>query len=249
MSVAAASGKDQDRVPVVRFDGVSKRYTTGKINVVALQEMDLSIEEGSFVVVAGPSGSGKSTLLNLAGCVDWPTSGRVEVTGWDASTLGDRDLSRFRSEHLGFVFQNFNLIPVLSAYENVEYALRIGKRTGSEAMRNRTLQMLEAVDLADQRHQRPGELSGGQQQRVAIARALVTSPNLVLADEPTANLDSKTGKRIIDLMHEIQERENTTFVVATHDPMVAERACRRVQIHDGRIESDVDLRNGGETTA
>jgi putative ABC transport system ATP-binding protein len=220
---------------LVEATDLTKEYHLGRTVVPALRGVSLEIRKGAFAVLAGPSGSGKSTLLNLLGCLDHPTTGSIRIAGEDVAQLPDRQLSAFRARHLGFIFQSFNLVPVLSCYENVEYPLRLNRVARGEA-KERTLAMLEAVGLADHAKHRPGELSGGQRQRVAIARALVTGPDLVLADEPTANLDSVTGERIVDLMREMQQRSGTAFLIATHDPMVASHAEERMKIHDGRFE-------------
>ncbi len=225
---------------LVELRGVSREYHLGKTIVPALVDVSLEIERGGFVVISGPSGSGKSTLLNLIGCIDQPSRGSVIFDGKDVATLSDRDLSAFRARRLGFIFQSFNLVPVLTTFENVDYPLRLRNIPKAER-RQRTETMLEAVGLKGQAAHRPGELSGGERQRVAIARALVTRPDVVLADEPTANLDSTTGEKIVDLMREMRERLGTTFVIATHDPMVAGRARRRITIRDGRIESDSSM--------
>jgi putative ABC transport system ATP-binding protein len=221
---------------LVEAANVSKEYRLGKTTIAALRGLSLNIRRGSFVIIAGPSGSGKSTLLNLLGCLDHPTSGSIRIAGQDVARLGDAALSSFRARRVGFIFQSFNLVPVLSAYENVEYPLRLN-RVPRHEIAERTLSMLEAVGLEGHAKHRPGELSGGQRQRVAIARALVTHPDLVLADEPTANLDSVTGARIIDLMHAMQQRSGTAFIIATHDEMVAARAHNVHKIHDGKLES------------
>jgi putative ABC transport system ATP-binding protein len=215
---------------------VTKVYALGRTRVCALSGVSLTVEEGEFMAVAGPSGSGKSTLLNLIGCLDRATSGRVEVGGRDVSLLGDDALSDLRAQRIGFIFQTFNLIPVLSALENVEFALLIrhGGAARAEA-RTRARRALDQVGLGDFVGHRPDELSGGQRQRVAVARALVTEPALVLADEPTANLDSATGEAIIDLMLEINRRQHTTFVFSTHDPRVMAHAHRVVRLEDGRV--------------
>ena len=219
---------------LVELREVSREYRLGQVTVSALRGVSLAVSRGEFLVITGPSGSGKSTLLNLIGCIDHPTRGSIRFAGQDVGAMGDRELSAFRARRLGFIFQSFNLVPVLSVFENVEYPLRLGRVPPAER-RERTLAMIEAVGLTGHAHHRPGELSGGQRQRVAIARALVTRPDLVLADEPTANLDSVTGGRIVDLMREMRERLGTSFIIATHDPMVASHACRRIAIHDGRI--------------
>jgi putative ABC transport system ATP-binding protein len=220
---------------LVEATHLTKEYTLGRTVVPALRGVSLEIRRGAFAVLAGPSGSGKSTLLNLLGCLDHPTTGSVRIAGQDVSRLTDAELSAFRAKRLGFIFQSFNLVPVLSCYENVEYPLRLNRVSRSEA-RQRTMAMLEAVGLINHAKHRPGELSGGQRQRVAIARALVTGPDLVLADEPTANLDSVTGERIVDLMREMQRLSGTAFLIATHDPMVTSHAEERMKIHDGRFE-------------
>ena len=220
---------------LVEATDLTKEYTLGRTVVPALRGVSLEIRKGAFAVLAGPSGSGKSTLLNLLGCLDHPTTGSIRIAGQDVSHLADAELSAFRAKRLGFIFQSFNLVPVLSCYENVEYPLRLNRVPRSEA-KQRTLAMLEAVGLANHARHRPGELSGGQRQRVAIARALVTGPDLVLADEPTANLDSVTGERIVDLMREMQRLSGTAFLIATHDPMVTSHAEERMKIHDGRFE-------------
>ena len=221
---------------LVEATNVSKEYRLGKTTISALRGLSLDIRRGSFVIIAGPSGSGKSTLLNLLGCLDQPTGGSIRIAGQDVAKLGDAALSAFRARRMGFIFQSFNLVPVLSAYENVEYPLRLNRVPRPET-KERTMTMLEAVGLEKHARHRPGELSGGQRQRVAIARALVTHPDLVLADEPTANLDSKTGARIVDLMHAMQQRSGTAFIIATHDEMVTARAHDVHKLHDGRLES------------
>lgn len=226
-----------EREILVEVRGVSRDYHLGKTVVPALIDVSLEIERSGFLVISGPSGSGKSTLLNLIGCIDQPTRGSVIFDGKDVATLSDRKLSAFRSRRLGFIFESFNLVPVLNALENIDYPLRLRKVPKAER-RARTEEALEAVGLKEQALHRPGELSGGQRQRVAIARALVTRPELVLADEPTANLDSVTGEKIVDLMSEMRELFGTTFIIATHDPMVAEHARRRISIRDGRICDD-----------
>ena len=219
----------------VRLDAVTKDYTLGQVTVPALRGVSLAVEPGEFMAVAGPSGSGKSTLLNLIGCLDHPTSGTVKIAERDVSALGDDDLSDLRARTIGFIFQTFNLIPVLSALENVEFPLLL--RKGADA-RARARRALAEVGLADFARHRPDELSGGQRQRVAVARALVTDPVIVLADEPTANLDSATGEAIIALMEEINRRDGTTFIFSTHDPSVMARARRIVRLADGRVTGE-----------
>jgi putative ABC transport system ATP-binding protein len=220
-------------VSTVRVEDVTKEYDLGRTKVPALRGVSLAVEKGEFMAVAGPSGSGKSTLLNLIGCLDRPTSGRVVIGEQDVAVLGDDALSDLRARTIGFIFQTFNLIPVLSALENVEFPLLF--RGGSHGGRARALSALESVGLRDFARHRPDELSGGQRQRVAVARALVTDPSLVLADEPTANLDSQTGEAIIDLMLDMNRRVGTTFIFSTHDPKVMAHAQRVVRLADGRV--------------
>jgi putative ABC transport system ATP-binding protein len=220
---------------IVSVRNVTKDYQLGKTVVPALRGVSLDVEKGEFLSIAGPSGSGKTTLLNLVGCVDTPTSGTVELDGADTSKLSERALTDLRLRRIGFIFQSFNLVSVLTVAQNVEFPLLLqgGLATRERAARVRAL--LEAVGIADYSRHRPGELSGGQRQRVAIARALVTRPSLVLADEPTANLDSQTGATIIDLMRDMNRREGTTFVFSTHDPKVMSHASAVVRIADGQI--------------
>ena len=219
---------------IVSMQKVVKNYYLGKTVVNALRGIELQVEKGEFICIAGPSGSGKTTLLNLIGCLDKPTSGKVFLDGDDVERLSDNKLSRLRAERIGFIFQAFNLIPVLSAFENIEYPLLLkGVPRGSR--KKKVLAMLEEVELADFTRHRPNQLSGGQRQRVAIARALVTDPEMVLADEPTANLDSKTGEAIVDLMRKINQETKATFIFSTHDSMVMKYAHRMFRLQDGRI--------------
>jgi putative ABC transport system ATP-binding protein len=224
----------QDRATAVRLTEVTKAYRTGTVEVAALRGISCDIPLRSFAMVVGPSGSGKTTLLNLVGCIDAPSTGTVEVCGQPVGALKDDALADFRARHVGFVFQNFSLVPVLSAYENVEYPLLLIGLPAAKR-RERTRAMLAAVGLEKQSRQRPNELSGGQKQRVAIARALVKEPTLVLADEPTANLDSETGAAIIELMHRVQTEFHTTFVFSTHDPHLMSHADETFTIRDGRL--------------
>jgi putative ABC transport system ATP-binding protein len=220
---------------IVSAENVSKDYRLGKAEVHALRGVSLDVHRGEFISIAGPSGSGKTTLLNLIGCVDTPTSGTVNVDGRDTSALSERELTDLRLHKIGFIFQTFNLVSVLSLYQNVEFPLLLqGGLTGAER-RKRIESLLEAVGLRDHARHRPSELSGGQRQRVAVARALVTRPPLVLADEPTANLDSQTGANIIDLMKEMNQRQGTTFIFSTHDPKVMSHASAIVRIADGQV--------------
>jgi len=221
--------------PVV-LKGVSRTYRLDAVDVPALVDVDLVILPDRFTVISGPSGSGKTTLLNLIGCIDRPDRGTVMVRGKAVHTMPDDALSDFRARHLGFVFQNFNLLPVLSAFENVEYPLVLAGMAAS-ARRARVEKLLDAVGLSAFGRNRPGQLSGGQRQRVAIARALARKPQIVLADEPTANLDSKTGSEIIELMRGMQQRHHVSFIFSSHDPKVLEAADDAVHIHDGRITS------------
>ncbi len=224
-----ASGK-----PIVALTGVSKDYHLGKVVVPALRNVSLSIEPGEFTVIAGPSGSGKTTLLNLIGCVDVASRGTVLVDSHDTGKLSEKQLTRLRLDKLGFIFQSFNLVGVLDAYQNIEFPLLLQKSLGKAERDKRVRDLLDRVGIAQYAHHRPGELSGGQRQRVAIARALVTQPRIVLADEPTANLDSHTGTAILDLMQELN-RAGTTFLFSTHDPRVVSRAGRVVRLIDGEI--------------
>jgi len=219
---------------LVRVEGVTKIYEQGGVPVHALRGVDLSVAPGEFLALVGPSGSGKTTLLNLMGGLDRPTAGSVWVGEEEVSALSRSALSRFRLRNIGFVFQEYNLIPVLTVLENVEYVMLLQGIREAER-RRRALALLEEVGLAGMQHRRPRELSGGQQQRVAVARALVAEPLLVLADEPTANLDSETGAALLDLMRRLNERKGVTFVFSTHDPMVMARARRVVRLKDGRV--------------
>ncbi len=228
---------------VIKTRGITKIYNPDTIPVHALNGVDLRIEAGEFTAVVGPSGSGKTTLLNIIGGLDRPTGGYVEVGGQDISKLSDNQLIDFRKNHIGFVFQAYNLIPVLTAFENVEFVMLLQKRPAEERSR-RVRELLEAVGLGEHQDRRPNQLSGGQQQRVAVARALASKPAFVLADEPTANLDSKSTANLLDLMAELNRRENTTFVFSTHDPRVIERARRVITLEDGRIVSDVRPERG-----
>jgi putative ABC transport system ATP-binding protein len=211
----------------------------GKIEIEALKGVNLQIAEGDFVAVAGPSGSGKTTLLNIIGLIDNYNQGSLSIDGLEIKGQNRGELARLRRELIGFVFQSFNLLPVLNVYENVELPLVIAKKGGSKASRRERVQyLLEEVGLADRGNHTPAELSGGQQQRVAIARALVTSPRIVIADEPTANLDSETGEKVLSLMKEINRTEKTTFIFTTHDPEIWKMADHIIFLHDGNIKSE-----------
>ncbi|MEN8246757.1 MAG: ABC transporter ATP-binding protein [Thermodesulfobacteriota bacterium] len=215
---------------------LKKTYTAGDITVNAIQGVDFSIEPASFVSFVGPSGSGKSTLLNMIGCLDPPTAGDLQVADNDITRLDRREAARFRGENIGFVFQDFNLIPVLTVFENVEYPLQMVQKWPVSKRHKRVEELLAAVGMADQGNKYPGQISGGQKQRVAVARALVTNAKLVLADEPTANLDRETATRIIDLMKKMRDGFDTTFVFSTHDPKVVKNAEIIYTLEDGRLK-------------
>ncbi len=222
---------------MIRVRGVTKVYRQGEVEVRALRGVDLDVGQGEFTSLAGPSGSGKTTLLNLIGALDTPTSGTVELAGTDVSGLSRGDAAAFRLEHVGFVFQAYNLVPVLSAFENAEFTLLL-RGVGARERRKVVAPLLERVGLGDMMDRRPNELSGGQQQRVAVVRALATSPQIVLADEPTANLDSATSAGLLDLMAELNQELGTTFLFSSHDRVVLERARRVVRLRDGAVEAD-----------
>jgi putative ABC transport system ATP-binding protein len=222
---------------MIKVENVTKTYGTGETEVFALRGISLSINDGEFISIAGPSGSGKTTLLNLIGCLDTSTSGEIFIEDVPVSKKTSRELALFRRHKLGFVFQSFNLIPVLKAHENVSFALSLLKVSGEELM-DRTMSILDEVGLKGLEHRYPRELSGGQQQRVAIARALIKEPAIVMADEPTANLDSTTGEEILNLMEALNESHRTTFIFSTHDKMVMDHAKRLVMLHDGTITDD-----------
>uniref|UniRef100_B2UDI7 ABC transporter related n=1 Tax=Ralstonia pickettii (strain 12J) TaxID=402626 RepID=B2UDI7_RALPJ len=222
---------------VVKLVGVSRLYRQGASVVHALQHINLEIRKGDFAVLVGPSGSGKTTLLNVIGGLDSPTEGHVWVDGSEIGTLGKAALSDIRLRKIGFVFQEFNLIPVLSALENVEFVMLL-QGVPEMQRRDRAMTPLKELGLEGMEHRRPQQLSGGQQQRVAVARAIAAEPIIVLPDEPTANLDSKAGAALMDMMKAMNERRGVTFVFSTHDPMVVERARRVIRLRDGRIEAD-----------
>lgn len=226
---------------IVQFQNVSKIYALGKTEVRAVDSVSLSIQKGDFIALSGPSGSGKSTILNLIGCIDTPTSGDVLIKDVSIGSLNDKAITSLRHEVLGFIFQSFNLIPVLTVYENIEFPLLIGtknspyQRWSTQERADWVDYLIDAVGLQQWRHHRPNELSGGQRQRVAIARALATKPDLVMADEPTANLDSTTGAQIIDLMRQMNQELGTTFVFSTHDSRVVDIADHVIYIRDGQV--------------
>jgi putative ABC transport system ATP-binding protein len=215
--------------------GLVKTYRSGEVEVPAVKAVDFSIEAKSFVSFVGPSGSGKSTLLNMIGCLDHPTSGKLAVLGTDVGSLDRRAAANFRGQHIGFVFQDFNLIPVLTVYENIEYPLIMVQDWPEQKRRKQITRLLEAVDMGAQANKRPDQISGGQKQRVAVARALATNAELVLADEPTANLDHDTAYRIIKLMKKMRDEFGTTFVFSTHDPKIIGEAELLFTVEDGRV--------------
>ena len=223
---------------IIDVQGVHKTYVAGKgVETHALRGLDLTIEKGEFTAVAGPSGSGKTTLLNLIGCLDTPDEGVIAVEDRKLTDLSESDLADVRRDRIGFIFQAYNLVPVLTALENVEFVMLLQKVPASER-RERAEAILREVGLGDYLHRRPTEMSGGQQQRIAVARAIAAEPALVLADEPTANLDSETGAALLDLMRELNETKDVTFIFSTHDAMVMDRARRLVQVRDGKVSDD-----------
>lgn len=223
---------------IAKLENIHKVYHIGKIDFPALRGISFSIEEGEFLSIAGPSGSGKTTVLNLLGCLDKPSQGKIFLEEKDITALPTAKLADVRRKNIGFVFQTFNLIPVLTAMENVEFPLILEGQHDSKERHRLTKEILTEVGLKDFLHRHPNEMSGGQQQRVAVARALVKKPKLVLADEPTANLDSVTGEEILQLMLELNQKTSTTFVFSTHDKMVMDFARRLIRLRDGKIESD-----------
>ena len=222
---------------LIQVEDVSKVYSTGEVEVAALDHVSLAIQRGEFTAIAGPSGSGKSTLLNILSGLDTPSSGRVSLDGRAISEMSGRELSDFRRDHIGFVFQSFNLIPVLTAAENAEYVMLLQGVAPAERKR-RIREIFAEIGLQGMESRRPQQLSGGQQQRVAIARAMASGPDLILADEPTANVDSTTGTALIDMMRALNEKQGMTFVFSTHDHMIMERARRLILLKDGHIDSD-----------
>ena len=223
---------------IVSVSDVVKDYTLEKTVVHALRGVTLEVHSGEFVSIAGPSGSGKTTMLNLIGCVDTPTSGTVVVSGQDTRELSERALTDLRLHKIGFIFQSFNLVNVLSVFQNVELPLLLQRKHHAAERKARVIALLESVGIAEYAKHRPNELSGGQRQRVAVARALVTRPELVLADEPTANLDSVTSEQILDLMLRLNREKGVTFLFSTHDPRMMQHARRVVRIADGKIVGD-----------
>jgi putative ABC transport system ATP-binding protein len=207
----------------------------GETRVDALRGVSFDIEKGEFLAIAGPSGAGKSTILNMVGCIDTPSEGKVLIDGTEVEHLSDTELTRYRRVKIGFIFQSFNLIPVLNVYENIEFPLLLRRSLSRKEREKTVMHFIEEVELSDRLKNKPSELSGGQRQRVAIARALVTNPVIVLADEPTANLDSETGHKIVELMRTINSVEKTTFIFSTHDNHIMEHARRIINIRDGQV--------------
>lgn len=222
---------------IIETHNLHKTYNKKSVPVHAVKGVDLRVEKGEFTAIVGPSGSGKTTLLNLIGGLDEPSEGNIVVNGTDLSTLDESELIDYRLHHIGFVFQAYNLIPVLTAMENVSFILQLQGRSSREC-RERSTELLEAVGLAERVNNRPSELSGGQQQRVAVARALAPRPDFILADEPTANLDSQSSGNLLDMMAELNKREDMTFIFSTHDQRVIERARRVITLVDGQIDED-----------
>ncbi len=224
----------RDAMPLVEMEQLSKDYQLGEVTVNALKNLNLQIDHGEFIAVWGPSGSGKTTLLNIIGTIDAPSTGALRINGQPIAQLSDNQRTELRNRTIGFVFQHFNLVPVLSALENVMLPLQIGGKP-NKIVQQQAAHRLEDVHLSEAMHRRPSGLSGGQQQRVAIARALVTNPDLVIADEPTANLDSDTARSIIQIMHDLNEQENTTFIFSTHDQRLLDEVKRKFHLKDGHI--------------
>jgi putative ABC transport system ATP-binding protein len=222
---------------MIEVRGIEKIYRQGEVDVHALRGVDLDIDEGEFSVLAGPSGSGKTTLLNMIGCLDHPTSGHVDIDGVRVTDMGRSQAANYRLEHIGFIFQAYNLVPVLTAYENAEFVLML-QGVPRAKRQEVVVPLLEEVGLGGMLDRKPTELSGGQQQRVAIVRALASNPEIILADEPTANLDSETSEELLDLMGELNREYETTFLFSSHDSLVIERARRVVRLRSGRIEAD-----------
>lgn len=230
---------------IVAAKQLTKHYVAGDITVEAIRGVDFSIQSASFVSFVGPSGSGKSTLLNMIGCLDPPTSGNLEVAGRDITNLTSSESAVFRGDNIGFIFQDFNLIPVLTVFENIEYPLIMVQNWSEKKRKQQVEKMLEAVDMKDQAHKYPSQISGGQKQRVAVARALVTNAKLVLADEPTANLDRDTANRIISLMKDMRDEFGTTFIFSTHDPKVVKNAEIVFTLEDGQLLAE-NKNSGGD---
>ncbi len=229
---------------MIEAKNLKKVYKVGELDLTVINDLSISIKEGEFISLIGPSGSGKSTVLNMLGCLDTPTSGNITINNQDITNLNKTQLANFRGEHIGFIFQSFNLIPVLTVYENIEYPLIMIQNLAENERKMRIEKLLKEVGMFEQKDKTPDKISGGQMQRVAIARALVTNPKIVFADEPTANLDSKTAHMIIDLMKKIQKEHNTTFIFATHDEKIVENVDRLITLIDGNIVEDIYTKSG-----
>jgi len=227
----------ESKTTIVELQGVIKNYRQGALDVPALRGLDLSVQKGEFTAISGPSGSGKTTALNLIGALDQPTEGVVKLEGHDLGQLSRSTLSKLRRDRIGFVFQAYNLIPVLTAFENAETVLAL-QGVSPKVRRKKVLDLLAEVGLEGMEHRTPDQLSGGQQQRVAIARAIASDPAVVLADEPTANVDSETAEKILGIMEKLNRERGVTFIFSTHDPRVMQRARRNLRLVDGRVESD-----------
>jgi len=223
-------------MPLIVAENIRKDYQAGEVSVAALKGISFEIESASFVSFVGPSGSGKTTLLNLIGCLDAPTDGKLTVAGADVARLDRKQGAAFRGSNIGFIFQDFNLLPVLTVYENIEYPLLMVQNTPAEERKNRVTTLLNAVGMIEQKDKYPDQISGGQKQRVAVARALVTNPKLVLADEPTANLDHKTAYMVIELMKKMRDEFNTTFIFSTHDQKIVGEAEILYTLEDGELK-------------
>ncbi len=222
---------------VIETEHVCRFFGEGEVGVAALDDISIKIEQGEFAAIIGPSGSGKTTFLQLVGGLDNPTSGRVWLSGANIAEMTGRELSDFRRDHIGFIFQSYNLIPVLSAEENIEYVMLL-QGVSADKRHKRVREVLSLVGLEGLGDRRPAQLSGGQQQRVAVARAMASSPDIILADEPTANLDSATGAALLDVMRRLNEEQDMTFVFSTHDQKIMDRAKRLIHLHDGKVEQD-----------
>ncbi|VAX34691.1 ABC-type antimicrobial peptide transport system, ATPase component [hydrothermal vent metagenome] len=229
---------------VIRVESVSRNYRSGEVEVRALKSLSLSIKRGEFTAIAGPSGSGKTTLLNIIGGLDTPSSGRVILSGKPINEMSGNELSDFRRDHIGFIFQSYNLIPVLTVKENIEYVMLL-QGVPERERSQRVKAILREVGLEGMDKRLPIQLSGGQQQRVAVARAMVSRPDIILADEPTANLDSATGAALLDMMSSLNEKSGMTFIFSTHDRMIMEKSGRLIMLKDGQIESDQPGSRGG----
>jgi len=233
-----ASSDTRDDMEIIKTINLEKTYHDNGVPVHAVRGISMTVHAGDFLVIAGPSGSGKTTLLNLIGALDLPTAGSISFEGEELSSMSRRELSAFRLHKLGFIFQAYNLIPVLTAIENIEFTMML-LGISEEERNERSLNIMEDLRIAELADKRPNEMSGGQQQRVAVARAIVTNPSIVLADEPTANLDTATGSSLLDLMEKMNKERNITFIFSSHDPQVIERGRRLFVLRDGRIEQEV----------